>query len=152
MWVGDLEIGSVNICQIKGEQSTNVACHFNSRHGGNLSFVQVQIIEKVKTPWKGGDIFRRLCKREVFWIFKLRSRIPEGMNYEWDVTHYHINVFSIYMKKLFQLCSPSWPCSVCGNCVKRKRKYSTFPVLFRFLFHFFRLQYVSMSPRQRTVR
>lgn len=26
------------------------------------------------------------CKREVYWIFKLYTRIPKGLNYEWDVT------------------------------------------------------------------
>lgn len=72
----------------RGLKSTNVAHHFNSMHGGDVSLVHMQMVERVKASSRG-DVFRLLCKREVFWIFKLRSRIPEGLNHEWDVTHYY---------------------------------------------------------------
>lgn len=37
----------------------------------------------------GGGKFHLLCKREVFWIFSLNTRIPLGMNFEWDVSYYY---------------------------------------------------------------
>lgn len=78
-----------HLSEIKINKSTNVARHFNSTHGGDLSLVQVQIIDNVKTPQRGGDTFHLLCKRDVFWNFKLQTRIPNGLNFEWDVTHYY---------------------------------------------------------------
>lgn len=51
--------------------------NFNNRHVGDMSAIWVQIIEKVQTPRRGGcNVFRWLCKREVFWIFQLQTCTP----------------------------------------------------------------------------
>lgn len=55
-----------HLSDIRNNKSTNVAFYFNLMHGGDLSLVQVQVIEKVKTPQRGGDLCCLLCKREVF--------------------------------------------------------------------------------------
>lgn len=69
-------------------KKTNVARHWNMVHSKNTSSLVIQGIENVKTPIRGGNRLRLLCKREVFWIFSLNTRIPLGMNFEWDVSHY----------------------------------------------------------------
>lgn len=70
-------------------KSTNVANHWNSVHFKDTSSLSVQGIEKTVTPARGGDKFRMLCKRKVFWIFSLHTRIPFGLNFGWDVSHYY---------------------------------------------------------------
>lgn len=64
-----------HLADIRGCKSTNVSPYFISMHEGDLSLVQVQILKKVRIPSRGGDVFHLLCKRELFWIFKLQSRI-----------------------------------------------------------------------------
>ena len=52
--------------------SSLVACHFNSQNHSitDFSFMPVDVIE---------NNFQRLCK-ETFWMHKLRTVYPEGMN------------------------------------------------------------------------
>lgn len=65
---------------IEKEHGTNVARHFNNAHGGDISALQIQGIEKVMVPRRGGDLFRTLCKRKVFWILHVQTRILSGLN------------------------------------------------------------------------
>lgn len=74
--------------------STNVAKHFNTYHGGEAA-LQVQAIYRIKVPKVGWeDAFRLFCRREVFWILHLQTRIPQGLNFEWDVSHFCKWVFT----------------------------------------------------------
>lgn len=57
-------------------------------HSGGLSAVSIQIIEKIWVPKRGGNVFLILCKREVNWMFWLHTHKPDGLDFEWDVTHY----------------------------------------------------------------
>lgn len=78
-----------HIGNIDRKQTTYVARHFNHVHGGDTSLLQIQGIEKINTSRGGGNKFRILCEREVFWIFSLNHRIPQGLNFEWDLTHFY---------------------------------------------------------------
>lgn len=78
-----------HLYDITKNHSTNVAKHWNLVHAKDVSSLFIQGIEKIATPKRGGDRFRLLCKREVYWIFILNTRIPLGLNFEWDVSHYY---------------------------------------------------------------
>ncbi|OCT95527.1 hypothetical protein XELAEV_18013213mg [Xenopus laevis] len=43
-------------------------------------------IKKVRLGSRGGNLAGLLAKRELFWIFYLHTRLPLGLNYEFDVT------------------------------------------------------------------
>lgn len=73
---------------IEKDRLTNVAKHWILVHHKDVSSLSIQGIEKIMTPVRGGDKFQLLCKREVYWIFSLNTRIPSGLNFEWDVSHY----------------------------------------------------------------
>lgn len=36
-----------------------------------------------------GDVIRLLCKREALWIFQFRTRMPHGLNFEWNIIHFY---------------------------------------------------------------
>lgn len=61
------------------KKSTNVAKHFASYHGGNKSTMQVQVIDKIRVPKRGRDAFH----------YYLQTRIPMGLNFERDVSHFY---------------------------------------------------------------
>lgn len=71
----------------KKKHTTNVAKHFNEAHCGDTSLIQIQAIEKMLTP--KGDRFGILCRHEVFWIFTPQTRIPNGLNFKWHLTHFY---------------------------------------------------------------
>lgn len=78
-----------HLYDIEKDRLTNVARHCNSVHHKDVSNLFIQGIERIVTPVRGGDMFQLLCKREVYWIFSLNTRIPAGLNFEWDVSHYY---------------------------------------------------------------
>ena len=78
-----------HLYDISTNKKTNAARHWNTEHFQDTSSLVIQGMENVKTPIRGGNKFRALCKREVFWIFSLQTRIPSGLNFEWDVSHYY---------------------------------------------------------------
>lgn len=69
--------------------ASNVSKHFLHCHQGNLSGLQVFGIEKVNKPRRGGDWRRALLNREAFWILRLDTSHPKGLNYRSDlILHY----------------------------------------------------------------
>ncbi len=61
-----------------------VACHFNaSSHP--ISSLRFQGIEHVQLP-RGGDIDKRLHRRELYWIHTLDSIHPQGLNVDFDMS------------------------------------------------------------------
>lgn len=64
---------------------SNVCKHFKTVHGGNLeSFLRSGTGEKI--CWGGwrGDTHHTLLQRGVWWIHRLNTRFPSGMNSEMD--------------------------------------------------------------------
>lgn len=68
-----------HLYDISTNKNTNVARHWNNVHFRDTSSLAIQGMEQVTTPIRGGDRFRSLCKREVFWIFSLQTKIPSGL-------------------------------------------------------------------------
>lgn len=61
-----------------------MARHFNSAHNGDASLLQVEALEHVQTPPRGGDRLKLLLQRETYWIHKLDAMRPPGLNEEID--------------------------------------------------------------------
>lgn len=78
-----------HLYDIEKNKSTDVAKYWNDIHHKDVSSLVIQGVEKIVTPKRGGDLFRTLCRREVFWIFSLNTRLPLGLKFEWDVSHYY---------------------------------------------------------------
>lgn len=63
--------------------------HFFSVHNGNISSLSVIAAEKVFPPIRGGDLKRKLLNRETFWMYRLQTTAPSGLNYRQDmILHY----------------------------------------------------------------
>lgn len=89
-----------HLYDIEKDHNTNVARHWNLTHSKDTFSLHIQGIEKIICPVRGGDKFRLLCRREVFWIFFLNTRIPRGVELPmgcflllWLVQHYAIVVY-----------------------------------------------------------
>lgn len=61
---------------------SNVSKHF--KHHGDMSSLTFYDLERMKIP-PGRDTHSKLLEREVWWIFTLKTRMPAGMNYSYDV-------------------------------------------------------------------
>lgn len=96
------------ICNTNSGNDTNLARH--------ISQLQYSVSQR-SNHWKNQLpcprwIFSILCKREVYWIFKLDTGIPRGLNYEWNVTHYYelsLHLFVLFSSFLSFLPLPTSP-------------------------------------------
>ncbi|XP_053571161.1 oxidative stress-induced growth inhibitor 2 isoform X2 [Bombina bombina] len=66
---------------------TPVAKHFHT-HPHKLTHFTFKAIEHIISNPLGGDRNKTLSKREVYWIFMLQTRVPQGMNKRYDVNLY----------------------------------------------------------------
>ncbi|MEE6513386.1 hypothetical protein FKM82_020972 [Ascaphus truei] len=60
--------------------------HFTEFHGGEPTCLKYKAIEHVLPHWRGGDRGLELLKRETFWIHRLKTLAPRGLNAEIDLT------------------------------------------------------------------
>lgn len=54
--------------------------HFIQAHEGNVISFSYYAIEHVAKPTRGGDWRKVLLVREAYWILRLGTRIPHGLN------------------------------------------------------------------------
>lgn len=66
-----------------------VSAHCVLAHNRDTSSLYFQAIEKVHKPIRYGDYIRKLCGRKAFWIFKLQTCIPKGLNKRSDINLYY---------------------------------------------------------------
>lgn len=59
--------------------------HFAAKHVGSLDSCSVTAIEKVSLPTRGGDLKRKLLNRETFWMHRLQTISPLGLNLKQDM-------------------------------------------------------------------
>lgn len=78
-----------HLYDIENNKCTNVAKHWNLIYFKDVSSLSIQGMESIKNPARGGDRFRVVCKRKVYCIFSLHTRIPSGLNFKWNVSHYY---------------------------------------------------------------
>ncbi|OCT65902.1 hypothetical protein XELAEV_18042152mg [Xenopus laevis] len=55
---------------------------------GNIYHFQMQGIERVITPYRDLNLSQKILKQEVYWIFTLKTRLPKGMNSDFNVSCY----------------------------------------------------------------
>lgn len=58
-----------HLYDIQKDHNTNVARHWNDIHHKDVSGLVIQAVEKIVSLVRGGDKFKILCNREVYWIF-----------------------------------------------------------------------------------
>lgn len=58
--------------------------HFNEK-GHNVSQLRYQVLEQIQTPRRGGNRIQLLKQRESFWIHRLNSLSPNGLNREFNL-------------------------------------------------------------------
>lgn len=63
----------------------NVAKYYLNQHNGDLTGFQFVGIERVNRPIRGGDWRRLLLNHEAFWILRLNTSYPVGLNYRLDL-------------------------------------------------------------------
>lgn len=59
---------------------SNVARHFIQEHNRSTEFFCTYGIENVRVPKRGGSVNKILLQREAFWILRLKTRVPAGLN------------------------------------------------------------------------
>lgn len=64
-----------------------VSRHLKFVHFGDLTHFSFTGIKKVVCNIRGGDLRKKLLFREAFWIFKLATRMPEGLNVRQDLLY-----------------------------------------------------------------
>ncbi|OCT82174.1 hypothetical protein XELAEV_18024686mg [Xenopus laevis] len=78
-----------HISDIWNKKPTNVSKHFLSCTNGNTNHFQIKVIERVTVPYRSENILQKILKQEVFWIFTLDTRLPKGLNSDFDVSCYY---------------------------------------------------------------
>lgn len=61
--------------------------HIEELHQGDTLYMEVIGIEKVTRPLRGGDWQKKIFMREAYWILKLRTRFPLGLNLRSDLAY-----------------------------------------------------------------
>lgn len=59
-----------------------LAKHFALHHGGSSAGMQVKDIYTLKLPTRRGDFGRVLLQKEKWWVYRLKSLVPVGLNTE----------------------------------------------------------------------
>uniref|UniRef100_A0A803K2I9 Reverse transcriptase domain-containing protein n=1 Tax=Xenopus tropicalis TaxID=8364 RepID=A0A803K2I9_XENTR len=65
-----------------------VARHFLQCCQSDLSFLHIQVIDKILPDARRSDLYARLLRSEVKWIFTLDTRHPNGLNSIFDISCY----------------------------------------------------------------
>lgn len=63
-----------------------IARHYKERNHGSASTLKFLGIERVMPSPRGGDIIKQLLKREAYWIHKLNTVEPHGLNEKQDLS------------------------------------------------------------------
>lgn len=71
-----------------GLLSHNVSSHFLTHHNCSPLGISFSIIEVVQKNWRGGNFERFLSKREMYWIYTLKTLVPLGLNVDIDINSF----------------------------------------------------------------
>ncbi|CAI9573182.1 unnamed protein product [Staurois parvus] len=67
------------------DPESNLAQHYAKYHGGKLDGTKVKGFYALHFPQRRGDFDRELLKKEKYWIYKLDTLYPKGLNVECDL-------------------------------------------------------------------
>ncbi|OCT56125.1 hypothetical protein XELAEV_18001963mg [Xenopus laevis] len=74
-------LGSVT----RGDCSSAVSKHLIEIHDSKIC-ITVQVIDRVVADIRKGDIDNSLLRKEAYWIHRLNTVTPHGLNREWELT------------------------------------------------------------------
>ncbi|OCU01983.1 hypothetical protein XELAEV_18007742mg, partial [Xenopus laevis] len=77
--------GNIRNFKMGTATDTCVSRHFYSK-GHNVSQLKWMNLEQIKMPNRGGDIKKILTQKEAYWIKKMNTMAPIGMNDYWSIT------------------------------------------------------------------
>ncbi|OCT91793.1 hypothetical protein XELAEV_18014846mg [Xenopus laevis] len=63
---------------------TSVSRHFHME-GHNVRQLKWMVLEQIKMPSRGGGIKKLLAQKEAYWIKKMNTMDPIGMNDHWSI-------------------------------------------------------------------
>lgn len=90
-----------HIYNIKKRITThNLSAHFLKEHGADPGGLKFWGIEKSWTHWRGSNKLRELSKRQSFWIYKLETLEPKGLNVEFDLNCFISNSWGSIVRLL----------------------------------------------------
>eukprot|EP00079_Xenopus_tropicalis_P035384 XP_017949155.1 PREDICTED: uncharacterized protein LOC108647467 isoform X1 [Xenopus tropicalis] len=69
----------------KGLETHSVSKHFKLAHNQNPKGLICYGIEIIEPNWRGGDIVRNTLRRESWWIYKLKTLNPLGLNIDYNL-------------------------------------------------------------------
>ncbi|OCT68332.1 hypothetical protein XELAEV_18039631mg [Xenopus laevis] len=69
--------------KISTATDTPVSRHFQ---GHNVSQLRWLVLEKITQTKRGGDIRKSLGQREVYWIKRMNTMAPAGLNDHWSLS------------------------------------------------------------------
>lgn len=78
-----------HIAGIKGGKDKHtVPRHYLQYHNKNPSGTLFQVIDRFVLHWRGESRLRGVSRLEKYWIHKLGSYSPYGLNVEWDLNSF----------------------------------------------------------------
>lgn len=86
----------------KGLPQYSVSRHFAQSHGKYASALKVFGLQTISHCYTKGEMFSMLCRQETYWIYKLHSLAPNGLNLELNFTTILRYFFSVGM--FFLVC------------------------------------------------
>ncbi|OCU00394.1 hypothetical protein XELAEV_18006169mg, partial [Xenopus laevis] len=75
--------GNIRNFKMGTATDTSVSRHFHMGH--NVSQLKWMVLEQIKMPSRGGDIKKILAQKEAYWIKKMNTMVPIGMNDHWSI-------------------------------------------------------------------
>lgn len=85
--------GGEQVNNVKREYSftrevSNASKHFIESHDRDLAMFSVVGIERVNRPKRGGDWSKCVMNNGAYWIMKLQTWYPQGLNYRTNLMYF----------------------------------------------------------------
>lgn len=74
-----------------GYKNHSVSRHFRLIHDRDPSKLSFYGIDRVKPHWRGSDMITRVSQNETYWIYKLNTLQPVGLNIDIDLNCFLTN-------------------------------------------------------------
>lgn len=75
----------------KGYPNHSVSRHFKLYHDSDPSLCTFYGIDKISRDWRGTHMKRAISRNETYWLYKLRTMQPHGMNIDLDLNCFLTN-------------------------------------------------------------
>lgn len=69
----------------KGFKHHSVSKHFRNTHNRNPQHLKFYVIDKINRNWRNSNLRKEISRNKTYWIFKLNTMKPNGLNVELDI-------------------------------------------------------------------